>query len=81
SARMSSAKVTVFTFIGTHSVASDLNKRHSRPHRLRPALGLYAKNSGIVLPQVDLDNAVNVAVTGALSFIGQLCTALKIMFV
>ncbi|WP_324272430.1 aldehyde dehydrogenase family protein, partial [Pseudomonas aeruginosa] len=44
-------------------------------------LGLDAKNPGIVLPQVDLDNAVNEAVTGALSFNGQRCTALKILFV
>jgi glyceraldehyde-3-phosphate dehydrogenase (NADP+) len=44
-------------------------------------LGLDAKNPGIVLPQVDLDNAVNEAVTGSLSFNGQRCTALKILFV
>ncbi|WP_371358963.1 aldehyde dehydrogenase family protein, partial [Salmonella sp. E393-2] len=68
-------------FIGTHSGASDLKKLHPRPHRLRAALGLDAKNPGIVLPQVDLDNAVNEAVTGALSFNGQRCTALKILFV
>jgi glyceraldehyde-3-phosphate dehydrogenase (NADP+) len=30
---------------------------------------------------VDLDNAVNEAVTGSLSFNGQRCTALKILFV
>ncbi|MEK1904564.1 MAG: aldehyde dehydrogenase family protein, partial [Pseudomonas sp.] len=52
-----------------------------RPHRLRAALGLDAKNPGIVLPQVDLDNAVSEAITGALSFNGQRCTALKILFV
>ncbi|MNP23965.1 NADP-dependent glyceraldehyde-3-phosphate dehydrogenase [compost metagenome] len=34
-----------------------------------------------MLPQVDLDNAVEEAVTGALSFNGQRCTALKILFV
>jgi glyceraldehyde-3-phosphate dehydrogenase (NADP+) len=33
------------------------------------------------LPEVDLDNAVNEAVTGSLSFNGQRCTALKILFV
>ena len=53
----------------------------ARPHRLRAALGLDAKNPGIVLPEVDLDNAVNEAVTGSLSFNGQRCTALKILFV
>ncbi|MBH9384085.1 NADP-dependent glyceraldehyde-3-phosphate dehydrogenase [Pseudomonas aeruginosa] len=81
SALMASGKVDVFAFIGTHSGASDLKKLHPRPHRLRAALGLDAKNPGIVLPQVDLDNAVNEAVTGALSFNGQRCTALKILFV
>ncbi|QXH44461.1 NADP-dependent glyceraldehyde-3-phosphate dehydrogenase [Pseudomonas xanthosomatis] len=81
SALMASGKVDVFAFIGTHKAASDLKKLHPRPHRLRAALGLDAKNPGIVLPQVDLDNAVQEAVTGALSFNGQRCTALKILFV
>ncbi|MFJ2986017.1 MULTISPECIES: NADP-dependent glyceraldehyde-3-phosphate dehydrogenase [unclassified Pseudomonas] len=81
SALMASGKIDVFAFIGTHKAASDLKKLHPRPHRLRAALGLDAKNPGIVLPQVDLDNAVEEAVTGALSFNGQRCTALKILFV
>ena len=81
SALMASGKIDVFAFIGTHKGAADLKKLHPRPHRLRAALGLDAKNPGIVLPQVDLDNAVDEAVTGALSFNGQRCTALKILFV
>ncbi|MDH0301891.1 MULTISPECIES: NADP-dependent glyceraldehyde-3-phosphate dehydrogenase [unclassified Pseudomonas] len=81
SALMASGKVDVFAFIGTHKAASDLKKLHPRPHRLRAALGLDAKNPGIVLPQVNLDNAVEEAVTGSLSFNGQRCTALKILFV
>ncbi|MEN5035806.1 NADP-dependent glyceraldehyde-3-phosphate dehydrogenase [Pseudomonas sp. TWI929] len=81
SALMASGKVDVFAFIGTHKAASDLKKLHPRPHRLRAALGLDAKNPGIVLPDVDLDNAVSEAITGALSFNGQRCTALKILFV
>ncbi|NBA96709.1 NADP-dependent glyceraldehyde-3-phosphate dehydrogenase [Pseudomonas sp. R5(2019)] len=81
SALMASGKIDIFAFIGTNKAASDLKKLHPRPHRLRAALGLDAKNPGIVLPQVDLDNAVNEAVTGALSFNGQRCTALKILFV
>jgi len=81
SALMASGKVDVFAFIGTNRGASDLKKLHPRPHRLRAALGLDAKNPGIVLPDVDLDNAVNEAVTGSLSFNGQRCTALKILFV
>ncbi|MFD2645736.1 NADP-dependent glyceraldehyde-3-phosphate dehydrogenase [Pseudomonas japonica] len=81
SALMASGKVDVFAFIGTNKAASDLKKLHPRPHRLRAALGLDAKNPGIVLPEVDLDNAVSEALTGALSFNGQRCTALKILFV
>ncbi|MFK0092101.1 NADP-dependent glyceraldehyde-3-phosphate dehydrogenase [Pseudomonas sp. NPDC090592] len=81
SALMASGNIDIFAFIGTHKAASDLKKLHPRPHRLRAALGLDAKNPGIVLPQVDLDNAVEEAVTGALSFNGQRCTALKILFV
>ncbi|WP_163000090.1 NADP-dependent glyceraldehyde-3-phosphate dehydrogenase, partial [Pseudomonas viridiflava] len=81
SALMASGMIDVFAFIGTNKAASDLKKLHPRPHRLRAALGLDAKNPGIVLPDVDLDNAVSEAVTGSLSFNGQRCTALKIFFV
>ena len=81
SALMASGKIDIFAFIGTNKAASDLKKLHPKPHRLRAALGLDAKNPGIVLPEVDLDNAVNEALTGSLSFNGQRCTALKILFV
>ncbi|GFM50284.1 glyceraldehyde-3-phosphate dehydrogenase [Pseudomonas cichorii] len=81
SALMATGKIDVFAFIGTNKAASDLKKLHPRPHRLRAALGLDAKNPGIVLPDVDLDNAVSESVTGSLSFNGQRCTALKILFV
>lgn len=81
SALMASGKVDMFVFIGTNKGASDLKKLHPKPHRLRAALGLDAKNPGIILPDVDLENAANECVTGALSFNGQRCTALKILFV
>ncbi len=81
SALMASGQIDVFAFIGTNKAASDLKKLHPKPHRLRAALGLDAKNPGIVLPDVDLDNAVSEALTGSLSFNGQRCTALKILFV
>ena len=81
SALMASGKVDIFAFIGTNKAASELKKLHPKPHRLRAALGLDAKNPGIVLPEVDLDNAVSEALTGSLSFNGQRCTALKILFV
>lgn len=81
SALMASGKIDIFAFIGTNKGASALKKLHPKPHRLRAALGLDAKNPGIVLADADLDVAVSEAVTGALSFNGQRCTALKILFV
>ena len=78
---MESGKVDLFAFIGTNKGASDLKKLHPKPHRLRAVLGLDAKNPAIVLPCADMDLAVKEAVSGALSFNGQRCTALKILFV
>ena len=51
------------------------------PNRLRCILGLDAKNPAIVLEDADLDCAVAECVTGSLSFNGQRCTALKLLFV
>jgi glyceraldehyde-3-phosphate dehydrogenase (NADP+) len=78
---MASGEVDVFAFIGTSGAADSLQKVHPRPHRLRLVLGLEAKNPAIVLPDADLDQAVRECVAGALSFNGQRCTALKIIFV
>ena len=78
---MQSGKVDVFAFIGTSRVADILKKQHPQPHRLKSVLGLDAKNPGIVLKDADLQNAVNECVLGALSFNGQRCTAIKIIFV
>jgi glyceraldehyde-3-phosphate dehydrogenase (NADP+) len=78
---MESGKVDVFAFIGTNKGANDLKRLHPKPHRLKAILGLDAKNPAIVLPDADLDNAVNECITGSLSFNGQRCTALKILFV
>jgi len=78
---METGKIDVFAFIGTNKGANDLKKLHPKPHRLKAILGLDAKNPGIVLPDADLDNAVSECVLGSLSFNGQRCTALKILFV
>lgn len=80
-ALMETGKVDVFAFIGTNKGANDLKKLHPKPHRLKAILGLDAKNPGIVLPDADVDNAVTECLTGSLSFNGQRCTALKILFV
>ena len=78
---MESGKVDVLAFIGSSKVANTLQKQHPRPARLRSILGLDAKNPAIVLPDADLDVAVRECVTGALSFNGQRCTAIKLIFV
>lgn len=80
-ALMETGKVDVFAFIGTNKGANDLKKLHPKPHRLKSILGLDAKNPAIVLPDADLDSAVAECITGSLSFNGQRCTALKILFV
>jgi glyceraldehyde-3-phosphate dehydrogenase (NADP+) len=78
---MASGKIDCLAFIGSHRVADLLKKQHPRPHRLRCVLGLDAKNPAIILPDADLDLAVRECLLGALSFNGQRCTALKILFV
>jgi len=78
---LASGLVDVLGFIGTHKVADALRAIHPRPHRLRCVLGLDAKNPAIVLPDADLDLAVEECLQGSLSFNGQRCTALKIIFV
>lgn len=78
---MKSGKVDVLAFIGSSRVADILKQQHPKPHRLRCVLGLEAKNAGIVLKDADLDLAVKECVLGSLSFNGQRCTALKMLFV
>jgi glyceraldehyde-3-phosphate dehydrogenase (NADP+) len=78
---MESGKLDVFAFIGTNKGANELKKLHPKPHRLKAILGLDAKNPAIVLPDADLNTAVSECITGSLSFNGQRCTALKIIYV
>jgi glyceraldehyde-3-phosphate dehydrogenase (NADP+) len=78
---MESGRIDVLAFIGSSRVADILKHQHPRPHRLRCVLGLEAKNAGIVLKDADLDHAVRECVLGALSYNGQRCTALKMLFV
>lgn len=80
-ALMETGKIDVFAFIGTNKGANDLKRLHPKPHRLKSILGLDAKNPAIVLQDADMANTVSECVTGSLSFNGQRCTALKILFV
>jgi glyceraldehyde-3-phosphate dehydrogenase (NADP+) len=78
---MTSGHVDVLAFIGTSRVANILERQHPRPNRLRTVTGLEAKNPAVILPCADLDLAVRECVAGALSFNGQRCTAIKVIFV
>ncbi|MCB2149131.1 MAG: NADP-dependent glyceraldehyde-3-phosphate dehydrogenase [Deltaproteobacteria bacterium] len=78
---MASGKINVLGLIGTSKTANALKKLHPHPNRLRCVLGLEAKNPAIVLDGADLDLAVRECALGCLSFNGQRCTALKIIFV
>lgn len=78
---MQSGKIDVLAFIGGHVAANEIKKMHPKPNRLRSVLGLDAKNPAIILPDANLDVAVEECISGSLSFNGQRCTALKIIFV
>ena len=78
---MESGKIDALAFIGSSKVANILKKQHPTPHRLCTVLGLEAKNAGVILEDADLELTVKECVLGSLSYNGQRCTALKILFV
>jgi len=78
---MATGDIEVLAFIGTSRVADRLRAFHPRPHRLRCVLGLDAKNPAVILADADLDLAADECLKGTLTFNGQRCTALKIIFV
>jgi len=78
---MASGAVDVFAFIGSAKAANSLQKLHPKPNRLRSVLGLGAKNPAIVLKDADMDLTITECLLGSLSYNGQRCTALKILFV
>ena len=78
---MKTGKIDVLALIGNSKSAVALQDQHPYKNRLRLVLGLEAKNPAIVLPDADLDQAVAECISGTLSFNGQRCTALKIIYV
>ena len=78
---MGSGKIDVLALIGNSKSANALQSLHPKGNRLRMVLGLEAKNPAIVLPDADLDLAVEECIAGTLSFNGQRCTALKVLYV
>jgi acyl-CoA reductase-like NAD-dependent aldehyde dehydrogenase len=78
-ALLGTGKINVLTLIGSSRVADHLKKVHPKTNRLRAVLGLDAKNAAIVMPDADIALAARECLTGALSFNGQRCTALKML--
>jgi glyceraldehyde-3-phosphate dehydrogenase (NADP+) len=71
----------MLALIGNSKSAIALQDQHPNKNRLRLILGLEAKNPAIVLADADLDLAIQECVSGSLSFNGQRCTALKIIYI
>jgi glyceraldehyde-3-phosphate dehydrogenase (NADP+) len=91
---MKSGHVNVLSFIGSSSAANNLINAHPSPSALKVFLQLEAKNPAIYLPGLFaadtessskisplLENALTETIAGTLSYNGQRCTALKILFV
>jgi glyceraldehyde-3-phosphate dehydrogenase (NADP+) len=78
---MQTGDVDVLALIGGSGSSNALVSQHPKPNRLRQVLGLEAKNPAIVFPDADLDLSVKQCVNGALSYNGQRCTAIKVIFV
>ncbi|UJH67484.1 NADP-dependent glyceraldehyde-3-phosphate dehydrogenase [Allomuricauda sp. SCSIO 65647] len=78
---MKTGKIDVLALIGNSKSANALQDQHPKSNRLRLVLGLEAKNPAIILPDADLDLTVNEVISGTLSYNGQRCTALKVIYV
>lgn len=78
---MKSGKISILALIGNSKSAIALQDQHPNKNRLRLILGLEAKNPAIILPDADLDLTIQECLTGTLSFNGQRCTALKVLYV
>ena len=78
---METGKIDVLALIGHSSSAVSLQDLHPNKNRLRLVLGLEAKNPGIILPDADLDHTIKECISGTLSYNGQRCTALKVLYV
>ena len=77
---MQTGKVDVLALIGNSKSANALQNQHPKSNRLRLVLGLEAKNPAIILPDADLSLTVEECLAGTLSFNGQRCTALKVVY-
>ena len=78
---MKTGKVDILALIGHSSSAVALQDHHSDKNRLRLVLGLEAKNPAIILKDANINLAVDECIKGSLSYNGQRCTALKVIYV
>lgn len=78
---IATGNINVLTLIGSSKVADKLKKSHPKSNRLKAVLGLDAKNLAIILDNADIEATVKECILGTLSFNGQRCTALKMIFV
>lgn len=78
---MKTGKIAILSLIGNSKSAIALQDQHPNKNRLRLILGLEAKNPAIVLKDANLDLAIQECLLGSLSFNGQRCTALKVIYV
>jgi glyceraldehyde-3-phosphate dehydrogenase (NADP+) len=78
---MNTGRIDVLALIGNSKSAVALQDEHPFKNRLRLVLGLEAKNPAIILKDADLELSVNECIAGSLSFNGQRCTALKLIYV
>ena len=78
---MATGQVDVLALIGNSRSSNALVEQHPKPNRLRQILALEAKNPAIVFQDADLDLSVRECINGTLSYNGQRCTALKLIFV
>ena len=78
---METGIINVLALIGHSSSAVSLQDLHPQKNRLRLVLGLEAKNPAIIMNDADLDLTVDECISGSLSYNGQRCTAIKIIYV
>ena len=78
---MSTGRVDVLALIGHSTSAVSLQDLHPNKNRLRLVLGLEANNPAIILPDANLEHTIQECINGSLSYNGQRCTALKLLYV
>lgn len=78
---MEDGRIDFLAFIGRSTSANALVKDHPAAHRLHMILQMDAKDCAIVLKDADVEYTASQCATGAFSFNGQRCTALKLIWV